>query len=70
MKYHLQSNIPNYYLDVLDNLQKRVCRDIGSKFGVSFDLLPKYDQLSLIFLWTGKTGTSSLFLKDPYWALW
>ena len=50
MKYHLQSTIPSYYLDVLDNQQKRVCRDIGSKFGVSFDLLPKYDRLSLIFI--------------------
>ena len=37
--YHVWAGVPSYYLELLDKLQKQICRTVGLLLAVSLELL-------------------------------
>ena len=44
---HLWSRAPSYYLELLDKLQKRICRTVGPSFAASLETLARQNVASL-----------------------
>ena len=79
MEYCCQvwSGTPNCYLELLDKLQIRICRTVGSSLAASIESSLKYGQLRSflqVLLWqiffkTGLTGSTSFFSREVYLLL-
>ena len=76
---HVWAGAPSCYLDLLDKLQKRICRIVGPSLAASlepFGHRRNVASLSLfyryylfyrqMFFRTGSTGSTSFFLKEVY----
>ena len=76
---HVWAGAPSCYLDLLDKLQKRICRIVGPSLAASLEPLARrrnVASLSLfyrylvdvlqMFFRTGLTGSTSFFSREVY----
>ena len=74
--YHVWAGAPSCYLEMLDKLQKQICRTVGPSLAASLEPLAlRRNVASLSFCYrywkmffrTGSTGSTSFFLRELYW---
>ena len=68
---HVWNGAPSYHLDILDMLQKRICRTVGLTLAASLVPLAYHQNMSSFsflwvtiwqaFIWSGRTGSASFF---------
>ena len=62
------------YLELLDKLQKPICRTVGSSLAASLEPFAHHWNIAslslfykyIMFIWPGLTGSGSLFSKEVY----
>ena len=72
--YHDWAGAFSCYSELLDKLQKQICRSFGPSLATSLEPLAYHQNVaSLSFLYryyfgltTGSTGSTSLFLREAY----
>ena len=55
---HTWAGGPSYYLELLDKLQKRICRTVGPSLAVSLEPLADPSQMKMTFHFFPKSGVS------------
>ena len=72
---HVWTGAPSCYLEMLDKLQKRICRTVGASLAASLEPLAhprNVASLSLFYRYyfgrcsSGSTGSTSLFSREVY----
>ena len=78
---HVWAGAPSCYLDLLDKLQKRICRIVGPSLAASLEPLAHRRNVAslnlfyghyfgLMFFRTGSTGSTSFFSREVYLLFW
>ena len=81
---HFWAGAPSCLLELLDQIQRQICRTVGSSLAPSLESLSKWQNhcqnvaslsllwvlLWLMFIWTGWTSSASLFSKEVYLLFW
>ena len=77
---HAWTGTPSCYLELLDKLQKLICRTVGPSLAAFLELLAhrwNIASLSLFYRYflvdvigTGSTVSASLFSREVHWLLW
>ena len=65
---HVWTGVPSYYLDILDMLQKRICRTVGLTLAASLVPLAYHQNMSSfsflwVTIWSGRTRSASFFME-------
>ena len=71
---HFWAGASSCYLEMLDKLQKRICRTVGPSLAGSLEPLAHHHNVSILSLFfryyfgrcTGSTGSTSIFSKEVY----